>query len=117
VLIYPNTPAKQKDYQELVTRSFYLANADPKQAMAMIKQMVKTKDVFVEEKLNLLVMKDTPDAVRLAERLIAGLDLAEPEVMLEVEVMEISRNRLLELGCASRSRSATACCSPPPPAR
>ncbi|MBK6653843.1 secretin N-terminal domain-containing protein [Zoogloea sp.] len=98
VLIYPNTPAKQKDYQELVTRSFYLANADPKQAMAMIKQMVKTKDVFVEEKLNLLVMKDTPDAVRLAERLIAGLDLAEPEVMLEVEVMEISRNRLLELG-------------------
>ncbi|MBL8459911.1 MAG: general secretion pathway protein GspD, partial [Zoogloea sp.] len=98
VLIYPNTPAKQKDYQELVTRSFYLANADPKQAMAMIKQMVKTKDVFVEEKLNLLVMKDTPDAVRLAERLIAGLDLAEPEVMLEVEVMEVSRNRLLELG-------------------
>ena len=43
-------------------------------------------------------MKDTPDAVRLAERLIAGLDLAEPEVMLEVEVMEVSRNRLLELG-------------------
>lgn len=98
LLIYPNTPAKQKDYQELVTRSFYLANADPKQAMAMIKQMVKTKDMFVEEKLNLLVMKDTPEAVRLAERLIAGLDLAEPEVMLEVEVLEISRNKLLELG-------------------
>jgi len=98
LLIYPNTPAKQKDYQELVTRSFYLANADPKQAMAMIKQMVKTKDVFVEEKLNLLIMKDTPEAVRLAERLIAGLDLAEPEVMLEVEVLEISRNKLLELG-------------------
>jgi general secretion pathway protein D len=98
VLIYPNTPAKQKDYQELVTRSFYLANADPKQAMAMIKQMVKTKDLFVEEKLNLLVMKDTPGAVRLAERLIEDLDLAEPEVMLEVEVMEISRNKLLELG-------------------
>ncbi|MDD3352657.1 secretin N-terminal domain-containing protein [Zoogloea sp.] len=98
VLVYPNTPAKQKDYQELVTRSFYLANADPRQAMAMIKQMVKTKDLFVEEKLNLLVMKDTPEAVRLAERLIAGLDLAEPEVMLEVEVMEISRNKLLELG-------------------
>ena len=98
ILIYPNTPAKQKDYQDLVTRSFYLANADPKQAMAMIKQMVKTRDVFVEEKLNLLVMKDTADAVRLAERLIASLDLAEPEVMLEVEVMEISRNTLLELG-------------------
>ena len=98
VLIYPNTPVKQKDYQELVTRSFFLANADPKQAMAMIKQMVKTRDVFVEEKLNLLVMKDTPAAVRLAERLVADLDLAEPEVMLDVEVLEVSRNTLLELG-------------------
>ncbi|HNO89409.1 MAG TPA: general secretion pathway protein GspD, partial [Rhodocyclaceae bacterium] len=98
VLIYPNTPAKQRDYQELATRSFYLANADTKQAMNLIKQVVKTKDVFIEEKLNLLVMKDTPEAIRLAERLIATLDLAEPEVMLEVEVMEISRNKLLELG-------------------
>jgi general secretion pathway protein D len=43
-------------------------------------------------------MRDTPDAVRLAERLMATLDLAEPEVMLELEVLEISRSRLLELG-------------------
>jgi general secretion pathway protein D len=44
------------------------------------------------------VIKDTPDAVRLAERLIATQDLAEPEVMLQVEVLEMSTTRLLELG-------------------
>jgi general secretion pathway protein D len=44
------------------------------------------------------VIKDTPAAIRLAERLIAAQDLAEPEVMLEVEVLEVARNRLLELG-------------------
>ena len=98
VLIYPNTPLKQKDYQELVVRSFYLANADVKQAMAMLKTMTRTKDLFADEKLNLLVMRDTPDAVRMAERLIEGLDLAEPEVMLEVEVLEVARNKLLNLG-------------------
>jgi general secretion pathway protein D len=64
----------------------------------MVRALVKTRDPFVDEKLNLLVMKDTPAAVRLAERLIAAQDLAEPEVMLEVEVMEIGSSRLLELG-------------------
>ncbi|MDD5297053.1 MAG: secretin N-terminal domain-containing protein [Rhodocyclaceae bacterium] len=98
VLIYPNTPVKTKDYQELVVRSFYLRNAEVKQAMALIKTMVKTRDVFADEKLNLLVMRDTPDAVRMAEHLIEGLDLAEPEVMLEVEVLEVARNKLQNLG-------------------
>jgi len=98
VLIYPNTPAKAKDYQELVVRAFYLANADVKQTLNMIKTLVKTRDVFIDEKLNLLVMKDTPDAIRLAEKLIVAQDRAEPEVMLEVEVLEVSRNRLLDLG-------------------
>ena len=98
ILIYPNTPAKAKDYQELVVRAFYLANADVKQTLNMVKTLVKTRDVFIDEKLNLLVMKDTPEAIRLAEKLISAQDRAEPEVVLEVEVMEVKRNRLLDLG-------------------
>jgi len=98
VLVFPNTPAKLREHQELVVKSFYLANADVKQTANMIRTLVKTRDIFIDEKLNLLVIKDTPNAVRLAERLIAAQDLAEPEVMLEVEVLEVSSNRLLELG-------------------
>ena len=98
VLVFPNTPQKLREYRELVVRGFYLANADVKQTANMIRTLVKTRDIFVDEKLNLLVIKDTPSAVRLAERLIATQDLAEPEVMLEVEVLEVGSNRLLELG-------------------
>jgi general secretion pathway protein D len=98
VLIYPNTPQKQREYQELVVKSFYVANADVKQTANMIRTLVKTRDIFIDEKLNMIVMKDTPNAVRLAERLIATHDLAEPEVLLEVEVIEVGYNRLLELG-------------------
>lgn len=97
-LIYPNTIAKTKEYSELVVRSFYLANADAKQALNLVKTVAKSKDVFADEKLNLLIVKDTPNAMRLVERLIDSLDLAEPEVMLEVEVLEVSRSRLNELG-------------------
>ena len=98
VFIYPNTPQKLREHQELVVKAFYIANADVKQTANMIRVMVKTRDLFVDEKINLLVLKDTPSAIALAERLIAAHDLAEPEVMLEVEVLEVSRTRLLELG-------------------
>jgi len=97
-LIYPNTPQKLREYQDLVVRSFYIANADVRQTANLIRTILKTRDIFIDEKLNLLVMKDTPNAVRLAEKLIAAQDIAEPEVMLEVEVLEIGYNRLLELG-------------------
>jgi general secretion pathway protein D len=98
VFIYPNTPAKIKEYQDLKIRSFHLTNADPKQMLGMIKTLLKTKDVFVHEKTNSLVMRDTPEAIRLAEKMVADQDIAEPEVMLEVEVLEISRSRLSEIG-------------------
>jgi general secretion pathway protein D len=98
ILIYPNLPNKARDYQELVVRSFYLGNADVKQTLNLIKTVVKTRDVFIDERLNLLVMRDTPEAVRLAEKLIAAQDLAEPEVILEVEVLEVARSKLQDLG-------------------
>ena len=98
VFVYPNTPQKLREYQELVVKGFYLSNADVKQTANMIRTLVKSRDIFIDEKINLLVVKDTPAAIRLAERLIAAQDLAEPEVMLEVEVMEVNRTKLMELG-------------------
>jgi general secretion pathway protein D len=98
VLIYPNTPNKQREYQDLVMKTFFLENANVKQIINMLRTMLKTKDLYIDEKLNLLVMRDTPDTVRLAERLIAAQDMAEPEVVLDVAVLEISRARLTELG-------------------
>lgn len=98
LLIYPNTAAKSKDYVDLAMRSFYLANADAKQTVNMIKALVKTKDIYVDEKLNMIVVRDTPEAIRMVERLLALQDKPEPEVTLAVEVLEISSARLQEIG-------------------
>jgi general secretion pathway protein D len=98
VLIYPNTPNKAQAYRELTVKSFYLANADVKQTANMVRQLVKTRDLFVDEKLNLLVVRDTPEAIRMVEKLIANQDLGEAEVMLEVEVLEIGHNKLSQIG-------------------
>jgi general secretion pathway protein D len=98
VLIYPNTPAKSRDYKDLVMRSYYLTNADVKQTANMVRQLLKTRDLFIDEKLNLLVIRDTPEAIAIADKLIANQDKSEPEVMLEVEVLEIGESELTQLG-------------------
>ena len=98
VLVYPNTLLKIKEYQDLTIRSFYFTNTSAKQVSALLKSMLKTKDIFVDDRLNMLVMRDTPEAIRVAEKLVAANDLADPEVMLEIEVLEVSQNRLQELG-------------------
>lgn len=96
LLIYPLN--RSQEYQELYIRSFYLSNTDAKRAMNLLKTVLKIKDVYIDEKLNTLVIRDTPEAIQNAEKLIASQDLAEPEVMLEVEVMEVNRNNLQALG-------------------
>ncbi len=98
LLIYPNTPAKQKDYQELVVRSFQVAYTDVKQMVAMVRGIVKAKDIYVNEQLNLFIMRDTLEAIRLTERLVTLNDLAEPEVMLDVAILDIARNNDFLLG-------------------
>lgn len=98
ILIYPSTPQKLKDYQTLKLRTFYITNADAKVLANHLKTLVKTKDLVVDERLGVIVMRDTAEAIRMAERIVALLDMADPEVMLDVEVLEIKRSRLLELG-------------------
>jgi len=98
VLVYPNTAAKQREHQELVTRSLYLGNAEAKQVLTLVRTMTKTRDLYADDRLNVLVVRDTAEVVRQVEQLVATLDLAEPEVIMAVEVMEVASNRLNELG-------------------
>jgi general secretion pathway protein D len=98
ILIYPNVAAKLKEYQEMTVKTFFLANAEAKLVANTLKTILKSRDVVVDEKLNLIIVRDNPEAIRLAERLIALQDAPEPEVMLEVEILEVKRSSLTDLG-------------------
>ena len=98
VLIYPNTPAKQKDYRDEIVHTFYLTNAAPKDAESMLKTVLGTKTLFVDEHTSTLMMRDTPEHVRMAEKLMASLDVAAPEVIMEVEVLELTHSVADQLG-------------------
>jgi general secretion pathway protein D len=63
-----------------------------------VRSLVKTRDIFVDEKLNVLTVRDTPEAIRMVEKLLASHDIGDAEVMLEVEVLEVGYNTLTNLG-------------------
>lgn len=98
VFIYPNTPEKRREHQEQVVRVFYLVNSPATTTAALLRSMLRIKDPFVDERANMIAIRESPDVVALAERLVALHDLAEPEVMLEVEVMDVSTTVLNNLG-------------------
>lgn len=98
VLIYPNTAEKQKEHQEQVVRVFHLANADAKATAQLLRSMLRLKDPFVDERTNMVAIRESPEIVAMAERLVTLHDAGDSEVMLEVEILEVKTSRLTELG-------------------
>ncbi|OXI88150.1 secretion protein [Burkholderia sp. AU33423] len=98
LFIYPATPAKELEYQELKVRTFQLSNVDAKQIQSLLKSLLKVKEVVIDEHANTVTIRGTPDMIKVAEEMIAAQDLPEPEVMLEVQVLEVSHERMTQLG-------------------
>jgi general secretion pathway protein D len=98
MFVYPATTAKQKEYQDLQVRTFQVLNADVKNLQTVLKTVLKVKEVSIDERSGTLVLRDTPDAIAVASKIIAAHDTPEPEVMLEVAVLEVSHTRLSDLG-------------------
>jgi general secretion pathway protein D len=98
MFVYPATAAKQKEYQDLQVRTFQIQNADVKYLQTVLKTVLKVKDVSVDDRTGTLVIRDTPEAIAVAAKIIAAHDVPEPEVMLEVAVLEVSHDRLTDLG-------------------
>ncbi|NIM40580.1 MAG: general secretion pathway protein GspD [Hydrogenophaga sp.] len=98
VLVYPNTMEKHKEHREQVVRVFHLSHAQAKTTATLLQSMLRVQPPFVDERANLIAMRDSPEVIALAERLVALHDMGEAEVMLDVEVLEVKTTRLTELG-------------------
>jgi general secretion pathway protein D len=98
LFIFPATASKLKEYQELKVRVFQLSNLDAKYLQTIFKSILRIKDVVIDEKTNTVVIRDTPEAIAVAEKLVTGQDVPDAEVMLEVEVLEVSKDRMSNIG-------------------
>jgi len=98
VIIYPNDPMRQREYKDLTVRSFSLNYADPKQISTTLRSMLGVKQMEVDTRLSTITIKESPEMLVLIEKLITSQDLPEPEVVLELELLEVKRSNLQNLG-------------------
>jgi general secretion pathway protein D len=98
IIVYPSTRRKRAQYEEMMIKVFYLTHSDAKKAVGMLKTMLKVTDISVIEKLNAIVVRARPETITLAQKVLDATDLADAEVMLDVSILEIKRNKTSNFG-------------------
>jgi general secretion pathway protein D len=98
ITIVPDTPAKRREYEESVVKTFYLSNADVKEVIDLLRIVVDIRQISPITSTNAISLKDTPERIAAASKLIAAIDKARPEVIIDVELLEVDRTRLREYG-------------------
>lgn len=98
LLIIPDTKQKRQQYEDLQIRTFYLSTAKAKDMANLLRTILETKRVYVNEPLNSIVIRDEPEKLQLAEQVILSNDRRDSEVELTLEVLEVSRSQREEIG-------------------
>ncbi len=98
ITIIPDTAAKRREYEESIIRTIYLSNADVKETIDLLRVVVDIRQISPISATNSISIKDTPERVAAAAKLITAIDKARPEVVIDVELLEVNRTKLLEFG-------------------
>lgn len=98
VLVYMNSPDKSKQYEDMVLRTFHLNYMDAKKAINLIRTMIQVRKAYVNEDSNSIVVRDTEDVVSVVEKILDANDMPEAEVVLDVEVIEVSDKNAENIG-------------------
>jgi general secretion pathway protein D len=102
IMVIPDTAQKRRDYEEQVVRTFYLNNVAIAQDLTEIttgmRQLLDLKRITQMNAQNAIIIRDTPDKIALAEKIIRDIDKAKPEVIVQVQVLEARIDNLRNLG-------------------
>jgi general secretion pathway protein D len=103
ILIAADTPQNRRAYEDQVIQSFFLSNAEVKDVLTTLRTMVDAKKVAANDQLNAIIMRDSADRVRVAEKIVETIDKAKAEVVVDVELLQVNSSKLRELGMSLSS--------------
>ena len=102
IFVAQDNPAKRKELEQSVLKTFYLSNlSQPTELQDVVNAIRAVLDVQRVQQLlsqNALVVRGTPDQIALAEKLVEDLDKPRPEVIIDIAVMQVSKDRSRTLG-------------------
>jgi general secretion pathway protein D len=102
IFVAPDQPQKRKDYEEEIVKTFYLRNTvlpqELTEIVTSIRQLLDLRRVQQINAQNAIVIRDTPDRVMLAQKIIEDIDRARPEVVIQIAVLQARTDRLKNIG-------------------
>jgi len=102
VIIVPDQPMKRMQYELNAIKTFYLSNLNAQEVQNSLAMMIRTQykapSIIIDKNLNSVTIRDTPNAVNLAEKLLRRWDKSKGEVVIDLEIMEVSRLKMQKLG-------------------
>lgn len=98
IVIAPDTPQKRAEYEETVTRTFYLSSAEVEEIARVLRNVLGIQMIATNVRLNTVTIKDRITKVMAAEKIVNQLDKAKPEVIVDVEILEVNRRRAQNYG-------------------
>lgn len=102
VIIAPDQPVKRVQYELNAIKTFYLSNINAQDIQGPLRQMLQTQfqapNIIVDKNLNSVTVRASPTVVELAERIIRNWDKPKGEVVIDLEIMEVSRTKLRQIG-------------------
>lgn len=105
IIVAQDTPQNRRIYEDLVIQTFFLSNSEVKDMMTILRSLVDAKKIATNEQLNAIILRDTADKVKVAERIIEANDKSKAEVVIDVELLQIDSARIRDLGVSLSSYS------------
>ena len=107
IIIAADNPQNRKNYEDLVIQTFFLSNAETKDVLTLLRSLIGAKNIATNEELNAITIRDTADKVKVAQRMIEGIDKSRSEVIVDVELIEVDTNRIREIGVSLSQNQIT----------
>jgi general secretion pathway protein D len=98
IVVVPDTPAKRRDYAQEELRTFYIRNADLKETLDALRIVGDLRTIQAITGTNAITVRDTPERLQAIGHFISTFDKARPELVVDVEILEVDRDKLLEYG-------------------
>ena len=98
IILFPKTRDKQKQFEDQIIQTFYLSSIDAKKAVNLLRTMLQVRKIYVHEELNAIIIRDKPEVVRLAQKIIEANDRGDAEVVFDLELIEVLHTSGLNFG-------------------
>lgn len=98
IMVFKNTPQNRENLENQLIKTFFLSNADPDTVRTLLQNLMPGLKVFPYKNLNALTVKAKPSELTIARRIVSQLDKSKAEVLVYLELLEVTENSLEQVG-------------------